>query len=59
MKEFYFGSLASGVTPPIAVAYYGTKGSVDAISSTLSKELGAKTLVDGLIRTNQPRGIKK
>ena len=38
------GSLASTLTPPTGVVYNGTKGSVDAITRTLSKELGARKI---------------
>lgn len=38
------GSLASSLTPPTGVVYNGTKGSVDAITRTLAKELGARKI---------------
>ena len=38
------GSLASTLTPPTGAVYNGTKGSVDAITRTLSKELGARKI---------------
>jgi len=44
---------------PAAVVYHETKGSVDAIPGTLAKELETKISVNGLIRTNQPRGIRQ
>jgi 3-oxoacyl-[acyl-carrier protein] reductase len=36
------GSLASALTPPTAVVYNATKAAVDAITRTLSKELGPR-----------------
>jgi 3-oxoacyl-[acyl-carrier protein] reductase len=38
------GSLASSLTPPTAVIYNATKGSVDAITRTLAKELGPRKI---------------
>src|SRR5207249_10862724 len=37
-------SLASSLTPPTGVVYNATKGAVDAITRTLSKELGPKKI---------------
>jgi 3-oxoacyl-[acyl-carrier protein] reductase len=37
-------SLASSLTPPTAVVYNATKGAVDAITRTLSKELGPQRI---------------
>jgi 3-oxoacyl-[acyl-carrier protein] reductase len=37
-------SVVSRITPPMAVVYNGTKGAVDAITTTLAKELGAKQI---------------
>ena len=38
------GSVASRNTPPQSAVYTGTKGAVDAITSVLSKELGARKI---------------
>jgi 3-oxoacyl-[acyl-carrier protein] reductase len=38
------GSLASSLTPPTGVVYNATKGSVDAITRTLAKELGQRKI---------------
>jgi len=38
------GSAATELTPPTTVVYTGTKGAVDAITRTLSKELGPKKI---------------
>lgn len=38
------GSLVSRVTPPHSAVYTGTKGAVDAITQTLSKELGPRKI---------------
>jgi 3-oxoacyl-[acyl-carrier protein] reductase len=38
------GSLASSLTPPTGVVYNATKGSVDAITRTLAKELGPRKI---------------
>jgi 3-oxoacyl-[acyl-carrier protein] reductase len=38
------GSAASSLTPPTTVAYTATKGAVDAVTRTLSKELGPKKI---------------
>src|SRR5271156_6254569 len=38
------GSVASRVTPPTSSVYSATKGAVDAITQTLSKELGPKKI---------------
>ena len=38
------GSLASTLTPPTAVVYNATKAAVDAITRTLSKELGPRKI---------------
>jgi 3-oxoacyl-[acyl-carrier protein] reductase len=38
------GSGASTLNPPTTVAYTATKGAVDAVTRTLSKELGAKKI---------------
>lgn len=38
------GSAASAITPPTTVAYTATKGAVDAVTRTLSKELGPKKI---------------
>src|SRR5438034_3269426 len=38
------GSLASSLAPPTAVVYIATKGTVDAITRTLAKELGPKKI---------------
>jgi 3-oxoacyl-[acyl-carrier protein] reductase len=37
-------SLVSSLTPPTGVVYNGTKGSVDAITRTLARELGARKI---------------
>jgi len=38
------GSLVTRVTPPHSAVYTGTKGAVDAITQTLSKELGPRKI---------------
>lgn len=38
------GSLVSRITPPHSAVYTGTKGAVDAITQTLSKELGPRKI---------------
>jgi 3-oxoacyl-[acyl-carrier protein] reductase len=50
------GSLVSRITPPGMAVYNGTKGAVDAITGTLSKELGPKgirvnTVNPGMVET--------
>jgi 3-oxoacyl-[acyl-carrier protein] reductase len=50
------GSLVSRITPPGLAVYNGTKGAVDAITGTLSKELGPKgirvnTVNPGMVET--------
>ena len=37
-------SVVSRITPPASAVYSGTKGAVDAITGSLSKELGARTI---------------
>ena len=59
MKGIKICSIGSAVMPAAAVVYHGTKGSVDPIPRMLAKEVETKISVDGLIRTNQPRGIRK
>ena len=44
------GSLASVLTPPTGVVYNATKAAVDAITRTLSKELGARKIRVNAIR---------
>jgi len=59
MRGIKISSIARAVMAPAAVVYHETKGSVDAIPGTLAKELETKISVNGLIRTNQPRGIRQ